>query len=111
MVARIVGAGYPMVLWARRPEALAEFAGPGVETAATPAELAARVDLVGVCVWSDADVREVLEGEQGVLEGCRPGTIVAVHSTIQPATCRELAAAAAERGAVCLLYTSDAADE
>jgi 3-hydroxyisobutyrate dehydrogenase-like beta-hydroxyacid dehydrogenase len=99
---RVIAAGFPMVLWARRREALDEFAGPGVEIAATPAELAAQVDLVGVCVWSDADVRAVLEGDDGVLAGCRPGTIVAVHSTIQPATCRELAAAAAERGAVLL---------
>jgi 3-hydroxyisobutyrate dehydrogenase-like beta-hydroxyacid dehydrogenase len=99
---RIIGAGFPTVLWARRPEALASFEGAHVETAQSPAELAARADLIGICVWADEDVREVLLGDHGVLAGCRPGTVVAIHATVQPATCRELAAAAAERGAIVL---------
>jgi 3-hydroxyisobutyrate dehydrogenase-like beta-hydroxyacid dehydrogenase len=99
---RIIGAGFPAVLWARRPEALGSFAGPRVSTRESPAELAAEVDLVGVCVWDDRSVREVLHGDHGVLAGCRPGTIIAIHSTVQPETCRELAATAAERGVIVL---------
>jgi 3-hydroxyisobutyrate dehydrogenase-like beta-hydroxyacid dehydrogenase len=102
MARRIIDAGFPAVLWARRPEVLAEFEGADVESASTPAELAARVDLVGICVWADQDVRDVLEGEQGVLAGCRPGTVVAIHSTIEPATCRELAQRAGETDVVVL---------
>jgi 3-hydroxyisobutyrate dehydrogenase-like beta-hydroxyacid dehydrogenase len=96
MAQRIIDAGFTTVLWARRPEALAPFEGERVETADTPADLAARADLVCVCVWTDDDVREVLGGDQGVLVGCRPGTVIAIHSTVAPATCRELAAEAAE---------------
>jgi 3-hydroxyisobutyrate dehydrogenase-like beta-hydroxyacid dehydrogenase len=99
---RIIGAGFPTLLWARRPEALASFAGPRVGTRESPAELAGGVDLVGVCVWDDQSVREVIHGDHGVLAGCRPGTVIAIHSTVQPATCRELAAAAAERGVIVL---------
>lgn len=102
MASRIIEAGFPTVLWARRPEALVPFAALDVETAGSPAELAAAVDLVGICVWSDEDVRQVLERPDGVLAGVRRGAIVAVHSTAQPSTCRELAAAAAERGATFL---------
>jgi 3-hydroxyisobutyrate dehydrogenase len=99
---RIIGAGFPAVLWARRPEVLSSFAGPGVTASESPAELAAGVDLVGVCVWDDQSVADVLHGEHGVLAGCRPGTVIAIHSTVRPVTCRDLAAAAAERGAVLL---------
>jgi 3-hydroxyisobutyrate dehydrogenase-like beta-hydroxyacid dehydrogenase len=102
IVKRILGAGFPTVLWARRPEVLSSFAGAHVETAESPAELAGCVDLIGICVWADQDVRDVLLGERGVLAGCRPGTIIAIHATIQPATCRELSAAAADRGVVLL---------
>jgi 3-hydroxyisobutyrate dehydrogenase len=102
IASRVIDAGIPTVLWARRPEALAAFDGPDVAVAATPAELAAAVDLVGVCVWADDDVRAVLEGDDGVLAGCEPGTVVAIHSTVLPATCRDLARTAAERGAVVL---------
>ena len=103
MVRRIIDAGFHTVLWARRPEVLAEFESENVEIAATPAELAERVDLVGICVWADQDVREVLEGDEGVLGGCAPGTVVAIHSTIAPATCRQLSRAAAEERGVVVL--------
>jgi 3-hydroxyisobutyrate dehydrogenase len=102
IVTRIIAAGIPTVLWARRPEVLSSFEGAQVETARSPAELATRADLIGICVWADQDVRDVLLGDQGVLAGCRPGTVIAIHSTIQPATCRELSAAAAERDAILL---------
>ena len=96
MVTRIVGAGFPTVLWARRPDAIAPFQGELVETAHSPADLASRADIVGICVWSDEDVRDVMLGDRGVLAGCRPGTVVAIHSTTQPGTCRALADAARE---------------
>ena len=102
MVTRIIQAGWPTVLWARRPESIEEFDGPGVTVAATPAALAAEVDLVGVCVWADDDVRDVVAGDTGVLAGCRPGTVIAVHSSVAPATCRELADMAAARGVALL---------
>jgi 3-hydroxyisobutyrate dehydrogenase len=97
MARRIIDAGFPTVLWARRPEALLPFEGPNVETADGPADLASRVDVIGICVWADDDVRDVLERDDGVLAGCKPGTVIAIHSTIAPATCRELADRAAER--------------
>ena len=102
MVRRIVDAGWPTVLWARRPEVLKAFDAPNVTAAASPAALATEVDLVGICVWADEDVREVLAGDEGVLAGGREGTVVAIHSTVSPSTCRELAAVATSRGIVLL---------
>ncbi len=95
---RIIKANWPVVLWARRPEVLETFSADNVETAATPAVLAADADLIGICVWSDDDVRQVVAGEQGVLTGARPGTIVAIHSTILPSTSKALAEPAATNG-------------
>jgi 3-hydroxyisobutyrate dehydrogenase-like beta-hydroxyacid dehydrogenase len=46
-------------------------------------------------VVGDDDVRQVLHGETGVLAGLAPGGIVAVHSTVHPDTCREVAEKAA----------------
>ena len=95
---RIIHAGWNTILWARRSSALDEFRGPNVEVAETPAELAATADVIGICVWSDDDVREVVAGERGVIAGCRPGTVIAIHSTVLPSTVRELAALAAKTG-------------
>ncbi|WP_280364150.1 NAD(P)-dependent oxidoreductase, partial [Nocardia abscessus] len=95
MARRIVEGGYPTTLWARRPAALEPFADTAAVTAASPAALAARSDLVCLCVVGDADVREVVTGDNGVLAGLAPGSIIAVHSTVHPDTCRELAESAA----------------
>ncbi len=64
----------------------------------SPAELAAASDLVCLCVVGDDDVREVLYGETGVLAGLASGGIIAIHSTVHPDTCREIAEKAAGTG-------------
>ena len=70
----------------------------GARGTASPREVAAASDVIGLCVRDDADVRAVMLGEAGVLAGAARGAIVAIHSTVQPATVIEVAAAAAERG-------------
>jgi 3-hydroxyisobutyrate dehydrogenase-like beta-hydroxyacid dehydrogenase len=98
MARRIVEAGYPTTLWARRPVSLEPFADTAAEVAGSPAELAAASDLVCLCVVGDADVEEVAGGESGVLAGLSPGGVVAVHSTVHPNACRELAKKAGAQG-------------
>jgi 3-hydroxyisobutyrate dehydrogenase len=98
MARRIIDAGYPVTLWARRPASLEPFAGTPAKVASSPAELAAASDLVCICVVNDADVEEVLTGERGVLAALQEGGVIAVHSTVHPDTCRRLAGRAAARG-------------
>ena len=98
MARRIIDAGYATTLWARRPATLETFADTGAKVAASAAELAAASDLVCVCVVNDADVDEVVAGENGILAGLRPGAVIAVHSTVHPDTCRRLAVKAGTRG-------------
>ena len=98
MARRIVEGGFDLTLWARRAASVEPYADTAARVAATPAELAAACDLVCLCVVGDDDVREVLTGDAGVLAGLEPGGIVAIHSTIHPDTCRELAESAAAQG-------------
>jgi 3-hydroxyisobutyrate dehydrogenase len=96
---RIIEAGFPVTLWARRPATLEQFAGTHATTADSPAKLAAASDIIGLCVRDDADVAEVTGGPDGVLAGLRPDAVIAVHSTVHPDTCRRLAEQAASAGA------------
>jgi 3-hydroxyisobutyrate dehydrogenase len=95
MARRIIDSGYPLVLWARRPEALAPFAGTAFEAAASVAELAGRVMHVGVCVLDDAGVREICDE---LIPAMRPGSRIAIHSTVHPSTVVVLAQRAAAHG-------------
>jgi len=98
MAVRIVEGGYPLTIWARRPESLEPFRTTAATVAATPAELGAASDVVGICVVADADVEDVLLRADGVLAGMEPGGVVAIHSTVHPDTCLRLAERAATRG-------------
>lgn len=80
------------------PEAMAPFTDKGAAAASSPAELAAGCDLVCVTVLDDAQVRDVVAGPDGLLTTARPGTVVAVHSTISDTTAVELAAECAGKG-------------
>lgn len=78
-----------------RVEATAPLIARGAAVAATPAELARRADVIEVMVLDDGQVREVVAP---MITAARPGTVIAIHSTIRPATAVELAHAAAECG-------------
>jgi 3-hydroxyisobutyrate dehydrogenase len=98
MARRIIEGGYPTTLWARRPATLEPFAGSPAKVAESPAELAAASDLVCLCVVGDADINEITGGDHGLLVGMKPGSIIAVHSTVHPDTCRKLAKKAGAQG-------------
>ena len=63
-----------------------ELVGAGAKAAASPAEVAAACDVVGICVQTDAQVRAVIGGEDGLLAGAKPGLVIVIHSTILPST-------------------------
>ncbi|MEE4278013.1 MAG: NAD(P)-dependent oxidoreductase [Halieaceae bacterium] len=71
-------------------------ANPG-RWAATPAAAAEEADVVAICVGNDDDLREVVCGEEGVLAGARPGTLLIDHTTVSAMLARELHARCAER--------------
>lgn len=80
MARNLARKGLLTAVWNRtesRANALA--AELGVDRAASPAQLAAAVDVVLVCVSADADVLEVMGR---LLPGLRPGTIVIDLSTV-----------------------------
>ena len=95
---RIADAGFPLTLWARRPETLQPFADTPAATASSPAALALRSEIVGICVTGDDDVDQVVLGSDGVLAGLAPGGTLVIHSTVHPQTCMRLSEAASERG-------------
>jgi len=97
-MARNLCGAYEVVVCDLRAEAVERLVDSGAKPAASPREVGERSDAVCVCVLDDASTRTVVAGPDGILSGARPGSIVAIHSTIHPETARELSAQAEPRG-------------
>ncbi|MDR9390473.1 MAG: NAD(P)-dependent oxidoreductase [Trueperaceae bacterium] len=102
MAGRLLAAGHAVTVHNRTREREAPLAERGAARAATPAAAAAGADLVITMVNDTPDVRAVAEGEDGVLAGLAPGATWVDASTIAPDAARDLADAAAARGAQAL---------
>ncbi len=94
----LVTAGHDVMVFDLRPEPLAELAAAGARIAASSLEVGEHAEIVEICVLDDAQLRSVLLDDDGVLAGAAPGSLIAVHSTVEPATITALAAAAHARG-------------
>lgn len=70
----------------------------GARTCTTPQALAAQSDVIILCVTGTPQVEAVLTGEDGVLKGMRPGTIVIDCSTAVPASTEKVAAMVIAQG-------------
>jgi len=98
MARNVLKAGFPLVVHNRSQGAVQELVGEGAAAGTSPADVAARVDVLCTCLPGPADVRKVYLEADGVLAGVRPGAVLVDMSTIDPATHQEIAARAAERG-------------
>jgi 3-hydroxyisobutyrate dehydrogenase len=92
---RMIDAGFPTRLWARRVESLEPYRDTTASFASTIEDVGGDADHVGICVVNDDDVREVCGR---LIPTMRPGSVIAIHATIHPDTCREVAQRAKERG-------------
>ncbi|TMO80294.1 oxidoreductase [Pseudoalteromonas sp. S3776] len=63
--------------------------------APTPREAVSEADIVFMCVGNDNDLRSVVYGDDGVLAGMLPHTVLVDHTTTSAEVAREVAAKAA----------------
>jgi 2-hydroxy-3-oxopropionate reductase len=97
MALHLVAAGYPVRVYARRPEAAGPLVEAGAARSATAADLASQSHVVITMVTATSDVEQVLLGTNGVIDGAQPGTIVIDMSTIAPEATRRIAERLAAR--------------
>ncbi len=100
MASQVAKAGFDLSVFDLRPEPIARLVALGAKEAESVDSLAQRCDVILVAVVDDRQVSQVLLGgldSAGVLALARPGTVVVLHSTIHPDTCRALSDTAAGR--------------
>lgn len=91
-------AGFPLHVVSRSRGPIEQAIAAGATEAANYSGLAATADVVCTCLPMPADVERVYLDADGLVAGARPGNVLIDHSTIGPASCRKIAAAAHARG-------------
>ena len=95
---RLVGAGYAISVFARRPEVIAESKNLGASIVGSISDVGSTSEVVIVNVFSDDQVREVALGPDGVVAHMRAGSTLVNHTTGRPSTIEAVAEAGASRG-------------
>ena len=98
MAANLLKAGFAVTVWNRTITRMEELVAQGAHAGANPADVAERSDIIVTCVSDTPDVQAVVLGENGVIQGAQPGSLVIDCSTISPQATQELAAQLASKG-------------
>lgn len=98
MAKNLCKAGYEVVCCDHHPENVQDVVAAGATAAANGREVAAQCGLIITMVPNSPQVRDVVLGKDGILEGAKPGTILVDMSSIAPLASREICAACAEKG-------------
>lgn len=102
MAANIMKAGFALTVSTRSKAKAEALLAAGAEWAPSAQDAADGAACVCLCVPDTPDVEEVLFGEEGVIHGAAPGTVVIDFSTISAAASAEFARRMAERGVILL---------
>ncbi|HXF62221.1 MAG TPA: NAD(P)-dependent oxidoreductase [Caldilineaceae bacterium] len=98
MARNLLKAGFPLRVWNRTASRMQPLVDEGAEAGESPADVAAHSDIIITCVSDTPDVEAVILGENGVIHGAKPGSLVIDCSTISPKVTKEIAAKLAEKG-------------
>ncbi|MBZ9939107.1 NAD(P)-dependent oxidoreductase [Mesorhizobium sp. BR1-1-16] len=100
MAANLMAKGNTLVVMAnRRRDAVDRLVAAGAREVASAAEMASQVDAIFLCVTGSPEVEAIIEGENGVLSGAKPGLLVIDCSTAEPDSTLRLAHVLAAKGA------------
>ena len=98
MARNLLQAGFKVTVWNRTPARMAPLVEAGAQAGDSPADVAARSDIIITCVSDTPDVVAVILGEDGVIHGAQRGALVVDMSTISPQETQRIAAALQEKG-------------
>jgi 3-hydroxyisobutyrate dehydrogenase len=97
MTLNLLKAGFEVVVWNRTASRMQPALDAGASAGESPADVAARSDIIITCVSDTPDVEAVILGDDGVIHGAKPGSLIIDCSTISPQTTREIAAKLREK--------------
>jgi 3-hydroxyisobutyrate dehydrogenase-like beta-hydroxyacid dehydrogenase len=98
MARNLLRAGHDVALWSHTAAKAKELAAAEKgKFASTPKEVAQHAECLFICVGDTAMSEHVILGPEGIVEGARPGLIIADASTISPSGSRKIGAELAKK--------------
>jgi len=90
MAKNLLKAEFSIVAYDLNKDAVADLVKAGALAASSSKEAAGRADVIITMLPDSPDVKEVILGKDGVLEGIKPGSIVIDMSSINPLVSQEI---------------------
>ena len=98
MAKNLIDAGYQMVAYDRGKEALEKIVSYGAERASSSKEVASQCDIIITMLPNSPEVKKVVLGKEGVIEGVHAGQVLIDMSSIAPLVSQEIAKELYEKG-------------
>lgn len=99
MAEHLAKAPFELTVWNRTPERSRAFAlKHRVHVAATPAAAARGAEVIVTCLPSSVELRQILDGDDGLAAGLDGGSLLIDCTSGDPETSREIAAGLSARG-------------
>jgi len=98
LATNILKEGFSLTGFDLREDRLACLVSMGGEGASSPREVAEKSDTVFVMVLNGDQVKAVVTGEHGLLEGIESGSTIIITATIKPSEIREIEGPVAAKG-------------
>ena len=98
MVRNLLKAGYDVVCYSRTQKDIDEVVASGANAGTSSADVASKTSVVITMLPNSPQVKSVVLGEGGILEGAREGLIVIDMSSIAPLASQEIERACKQKG-------------
>ncbi len=98
MAKNLIKAGYQLVILDRNKKTTDELTALGAQAEISNKDIASECEVVITMLPNSPNVKEVVLGENGIIEGAKPGTVIIDMSSISPLCSREIYAALKEKG-------------
>ena len=102
MAGQLLAAGHRLTVHDVRPEAAAQLIAAGAAWGESPADVAARCELVATCLPGPAEMEEVCLGARGIVGAIREGGLYVDHTTNSPMLVRRVHGVLAAKGVAML---------
>jgi 3-hydroxyisobutyrate dehydrogenase-like beta-hydroxyacid dehydrogenase len=100
MARNLIRAGHEVALWSHSADKARKLAGEEKAGTActTPRQVAEHADYIFLCVGTTEMSKAVILGENGLIHGTKPGTVIADASTVSPSESRAIGEALKAKG-------------